>query len=213
MNFTDALNPELCVTVPIPITANGHQISTTALLDSGAAGNFMSSDSALHNRIALIQCSSSLTVEATDGRPLGTGHISFITQELLMQTGLFHTEKIQFYILPTSNTPGILGFVDMIPTSHGVRVRSHSGTRHVTPSVSHTSYLCLSDPLMSKNNPLILIFPRNILTCRWLSVKSMHPNCRHTVPADYQIPVSITSGSCSTGTTLHGQILHQAGST
>jgi len=110
VSFTvDALNPELCVTVPITITANGHQITTTALLDSGAAGNFMSNDFALHNCIALIKCSSSLTVEAIDGRPLGSGHISSLTQELLMQTGLFHTEKIQFYILPTSNTPVILG--------------------------------------------------------------------------------------------------------
>lgn len=89
--------------------ANGNQISTTALLDSGAAGNFMSSDFALCNHIALIQCSSSLTVEAIDGRPLGSGHIFSITQELLMQIHLFHTERIQFYILPTSNTPVILG--------------------------------------------------------------------------------------------------------
>lgn len=59
--------------------------------------------------IAFIECTSFLTVEAIDGRPLGTGHVSALTQELVMQTGLLHTETIQFYILPTSNASIILG--------------------------------------------------------------------------------------------------------
>lgn len=45
-------------------------------------------------------------VETIDGRPLGSGSI---TRKLVMAAGLLHKERIQFYILPTSHTPLILG--------------------------------------------------------------------------------------------------------
>lgn len=64
----DALNPNLCVTVPITITVNGQQIATVALLDSGAAGNFMSREFAQQNQIDLIPCleeESNYSVEQT----------------------------------------------------------------------------------------------------------------------------------------------------
>jgi len=66
-------NSDMCVTVPITLTFNDQRITTSALLDSGAASNFMSQGFAQLHHIALIECSSSLTVEAIDGRPLGTG--------------------------------------------------------------------------------------------------------------------------------------------
>lgn len=56
-----------------------------------------------------IHCSSPLTVETIDGRPLGSRQVTFLTQELQMQTGILHSENIQFYILPTPHTPVILG--------------------------------------------------------------------------------------------------------
>lgn len=48
-------------------------------------------------------------MEAIDVRPLGSGQILHLTQELNMQTGILHTETIQFYILVTPRTPIILG--------------------------------------------------------------------------------------------------------
>lgn len=104
----DALNSEMCITVPITLTVNEQCITTTALLDSGAAGNFMSRGFVSNHNIALIECSSPLTVEAIDGRPLGTGLVTGTTQELIMQTGLLHSETIQFYILPTPSASVIL---------------------------------------------------------------------------------------------------------
>ncbi|XDV14192.1 hypothetical protein PO909_002370 [Leuciscus waleckii] len=57
----------------------------------------------LVHEIALIPCTSPLSVEAVDGRPLGTGRITHMTQELHMRTGLLHHEKIH------PHTPVILG--------------------------------------------------------------------------------------------------------
>lgn len=89
--------------------ANGHQVSTCALVDSGAAGNFISKDFALSHNITLIRCISPLTVEAIDRRPLGSGKVTHITQELHLRTGALHGENIQFYVLNTSHVPVILG--------------------------------------------------------------------------------------------------------
>lgn len=69
----------------------------------------MSHGFAQHHCIALTECSSSLTVEAIDGRPLGIRHVTALMQELVMQMDLLHTETIQFYILPTSTAYIILG--------------------------------------------------------------------------------------------------------
>lgn len=71
----DSLNPNSCVSVPLEFTINGQVVSTPALIDSGAAGNFMSRDYAMHLKIALIPCSSPLTFEAVDGRPLGSRRV------------------------------------------------------------------------------------------------------------------------------------------
>lgn len=102
----DALNPNLCVSVPVVITANGRHITTSALVDSGAGGNFISADFARQHNITLIRCPSSLTVEAIDGRSLGSGQVSHITQQLHLQ---LHSEIIQFYVFHTPHTPVILG--------------------------------------------------------------------------------------------------------
>jgi len=102
-------NSDLCVSVPITLLFDTRRLTTPALLDSGAAGNFMSQNFAQENNIPLIECSSSLAVEAIDGRPLGSGRVNAISQQLTMITGLFHTETIQFHILPTSTSSIILG--------------------------------------------------------------------------------------------------------
>lgn len=101
--------PFNCVSVPLVIKTDKVRVATTALLDSGAAGNFISEEFARRNNISLISCTNSLSVATIDGRPLGSGLITHRTQELQMLTGLLHQETIQFYVLPVSNTPVILG--------------------------------------------------------------------------------------------------------
>ncbi len=69
----------------------------------------MSLELAELHKIPLIPCISPLSVEAVDGRPLGTGRITHLSQELHMRTGLLHRELIQFYILQAPHNPVILG--------------------------------------------------------------------------------------------------------
>ncbi len=130
----NCLNSKSCVTVPIEFFVNGKSFSTSALLDSGAAGNFMSLEFAELHKIPLIPCISPLSVEAVDGRPLGTGRVTHLSQELHMRTGLLHRELIQFYILQAPHTPVILGLPWLRkhdPLLQWTSARSSAGERTV----------------------------------------------------------------------------------
>ncbi len=67
-----ALNNDHCMTVPVTLETSSGAIQIPAMIDSGAAGNFLSLNFAQEHDIPLIRCLSPLTVEAVDGRPLGT---------------------------------------------------------------------------------------------------------------------------------------------
>lgn len=84
-------------------------ITTHALLDSGAAGNFMSDTFIKEYNISLTDCYSPLTVEALDGKPIGGGKVAHITDELQLQVGILHHETIRFYVIHSPNNPIILG--------------------------------------------------------------------------------------------------------
>lgn len=101
--------PSNCLKIPIQITHNGRVVSTHALLDSGAAGNFISDTFTHEHNIQLTNCHSPLTVEALDGKPIGGGRVSHITSELGLQTGALHKEQIHFYVIHSPNNPVILG--------------------------------------------------------------------------------------------------------
>ncbi len=68
--------------IPVTLRVNGEVIETTALIDSGAAGNFIDSAFSKTHRIPLVACESRLAVAALDGRPLGSGRIQFTTEDL-----------------------------------------------------------------------------------------------------------------------------------
>ncbi len=85
-------------------------VSTEALIDSGAAGNFMSNEFAREHHLSLTPCTSYLAVEALDGRPLGEERISKVTKELSMQIGVLHKEILRsFYVISSPIHPLILG--------------------------------------------------------------------------------------------------------
>ncbi len=104
-----ALNNDHCLTIPAALGTPSGVVQIPAMIDSGAAGNFMSLNFALEHNISLIRCPSPLAVEAVDGRPLGTGKITHLTSRLTLTTGALHHESIQFYIIPTAHASIILG--------------------------------------------------------------------------------------------------------
>ncbi len=68
-----------CVKVLVTLLIGQRTITTEALIDSGAAGNFMSNEFAHEHHLSLTPCTSYLAVEALDGRPLREGRISRVT--------------------------------------------------------------------------------------------------------------------------------------
>jgi len=81
----------------------------TALIDCGAAGNFVSHDFALQHKLKLTPCNSPLAVEALEGLPLSEGRVLHITEEVKLQIGTLHSELIRFYVIHSPNHSIILG--------------------------------------------------------------------------------------------------------
>ncbi len=50
-----------------------------------------------------------MAVEVLDGRPLGEGRVSRITEEVKLLIGTLHSEFIKFYVIHSPNHPTILG--------------------------------------------------------------------------------------------------------
>ncbi len=86
--------------IPVILRVNGEVIETTALIDSGAVGNFIDSAFSKTHRIPLVACESRLAVAALDGRPLGSGRIQFTTEDLSLCTGAFHTVRLSITANP-----------------------------------------------------------------------------------------------------------------
>ncbi len=65
----------------------GQITETSDLIDSEPAGNFIDATFAKTHHIPLVPCVSHLAVVALDGRPLGSGRVQFITEEMQLRVG------------------------------------------------------------------------------------------------------------------------------
>ncbi|KAI2651010.1 Retrotransposon-derived protein PEG10 [Labeo rohita] len=83
-----------CCLVPVKLRCEGRVIETTALIDSGAAGNFIDID----------------LVVALDGRPLGSGKVHHTTNDLTLQIEPSHQETLHFFVITSPQSPVILGY-------------------------------------------------------------------------------------------------------
>ncbi len=95
--------------IDVTLEFNGRIIETVALIDSGAAGNFIDVSFAKSNNIPLVPCDSQLAVAALDGRPLGSGCIQFTTEEIQLSIGVLHNENICLFVFQSPQNPIILG--------------------------------------------------------------------------------------------------------
>ncbi len=98
-----------CVKVPVKLAVGDCVIETMALIDSGAAGNFIDADFAKMYDLPLIPCKSPLAVAALDGKPLGAGQVQHTTSDICLTTGVLHSEIICFFIIQAPNNPVVLG--------------------------------------------------------------------------------------------------------
>ncbi len=96
------------IKLPVKLFIRDKIITKTALIDSGAAGNFISHDFALQHKLKLTPCDSPLVGEELDGRPLSEGRVQRITEEVKLQIGTLHYEFIQFYVIHSPNHSIIL---------------------------------------------------------------------------------------------------------
>ncbi|KAI2667107.1 Transposon Tf2-6 polyprotein [Labeo rohita] len=96
--------------IPVILCYEDRSVRATALIDSGAAGNFIDADFVKANRLPILSCVSPVAVAALDGRPLGTGRIEHTTGDLTLHTEPHHKETIRFFIITSPRTPLILGY-------------------------------------------------------------------------------------------------------
>ncbi|KAL0190943.1 hypothetical protein M9458_013641, partial [Cirrhinus mrigala] len=96
--------------VPAILKTKDISIRTTALIDSGAAGNFIDRDFVATNCLPVLSCVSPVAVAALDGRPLGTGRVEHTTDDLTLCLEPHHQETIRFFIISSPRTPLILGY-------------------------------------------------------------------------------------------------------
>ncbi len=108
-DITRSISSVTSIKLPVTVRSQNQDITTTALLDSGAAGNFIDSEFVSQHHLKLTPCTSSLAVEALDGRPLGKGKILRLTEPVILQIGTLHSEEIQFYVIQSPTHPLILG--------------------------------------------------------------------------------------------------------
>uniref|UniRef100_A0A8K9V225 Gypsy retrotransposon integrase-like protein 1 n=1 Tax=Oncorhynchus mykiss TaxID=8022 RepID=A0A8K9V225_ONCMY len=80
-----------------------------ALVDSGAAGNFMDRGLALKLGVPLVPIDSPFPVHSLDSRPLGSGMVRETTVPLDMVTQGNHRERISFFIIDSPAFPVVLG--------------------------------------------------------------------------------------------------------
>ncbi|KAL0150314.1 hypothetical protein M9458_054422 [Cirrhinus mrigala] len=96
--------------IPVVLDFGEATINTTALIDSGAAGNFIDAAFVAANHVPVSSCFPHVTVAALDGRPLGSGKIRHTTTDLTLCIAPHHHETIRLFVISSPQSPIILGY-------------------------------------------------------------------------------------------------------
>ncbi|KAK3563471.1 hypothetical protein QTP86_030077 [Hemibagrus guttatus] len=96
--------------VPVSLQVSDHSVSTSALIDSGVAVNLI--DGALVEKLGIptFPCVPPLKIMAIDSQPIGEGYLKSQTELLEFRVGLFHRERLAFYVTSSPVNPVILRF-------------------------------------------------------------------------------------------------------
>ncbi len=109
MGKISAPPPNAVLSVPVTLSWEGYQHQVQAMIDSGAAGDFL--DRSLVRRLGIPFPITPSTPNRTalDGRPLEPGCIMEITYPLRL-TVLQHQHMEEFYLIDSPEFPLILGY-------------------------------------------------------------------------------------------------------
>ncbi|KAL0199234.1 hypothetical protein M9458_007774, partial [Cirrhinus mrigala] len=124
-------------------------INTTALIDSGAAGNFIDAAFVAANHVPVFSCSPHVTVAALDGRPLGSGNIQHITTDLTLHIAPHHHETIRLFVISSPHSPIILEYPWL--NLHGPTIAWND--RIITRWSPSCQKLCVQPGLTSQPSP------------------------------------------------------------
>ncbi|KAI4897624.1 hypothetical protein NFI96_008578 [Prochilodus magdalenae] len=92
------------------VSWSSHCITLPALIDSGAAGNFIDKALAHDLQIPLLPCKVPVQIKGIDNRPVGSGHVTEHTVPLVLKVGVLHTETISLFVIDAPSCPLVLGF-------------------------------------------------------------------------------------------------------
>ncbi|KAK3541648.1 hypothetical protein QTP86_033849 [Hemibagrus guttatus] len=98
------------LTIPVSLLFADRCVHVPALIDSGAAVNLVDGAWVEELGISTSPCVPSLRITAIDSQPIGEGYLRRQTEPLGLQVGLFHHERLTFYITSSPENPVILGF-------------------------------------------------------------------------------------------------------
>ncbi len=156
MNSKSTISLENVVSLEI----KGRFIKMVALIDSGAAGYFIDVSFSKNNSMPLVPCDSHLAVAALDGRPLGSGCIQSITEDLQLSTEPSIMKPSACSCSNLHKTPlssAFHGWSSITPLSCGLRDKSFTG---LTSAIKIVSAAC---PLRGGGRlPRIICYPANI---------------------------------------------------
>ncbi|KAL0157354.1 hypothetical protein M9458_048600, partial [Cirrhinus mrigala] len=93
--------------LPVRLRWQNHDLHCTALLDSGAEGNFMDYSFARSNQVPLSPLTDPIAVNALNGQTLPK--ITFVTKPVTLTVSGNHSESIPFCILDSPLAPVVLG--------------------------------------------------------------------------------------------------------
>ncbi|KAK3545137.1 hypothetical protein QTP70_001439 [Hemibagrus guttatus] len=100
----------MSLSIPVSLLFSDRCVHVPALIDSRAAVNLIDRALVEELGISTSPCVPSLRITAIDSQPIGEGYLRHQTELLGFQVGLFHHERLTFYVTCSSANPVILGF-------------------------------------------------------------------------------------------------------
>ncbi|KAL0188420.1 hypothetical protein M9458_015519, partial [Cirrhinus mrigala] len=179
------IEPTMLTLIPVTLRTSDHIISTSALIDSGSSGNFISSDCLKELQLTRLRHHQEYAVTTIQERPLGRGRVQHSTPYITLQIGLFHFEEIKLLVLEGSTASIILGRPWL--KLHNPELRWD--TCDVTRWSKHCFIHCLSG-----------IPPHHVTSVQLAStlVESPEPVSTQEIPAEYRAFQDVFSKQAAT---------------